>query len=159
MTKATKATKAGGAVEVRCACGVCVLESEASIVDKRDARLGLREVHYFDECAKWGKGSSGTRSVIARRGRSEFHPEPGRAPAAKAPEVRVWQGPGDFKRPLSLSRPCECGCDHRGDATLVGYLSGGNGVDGGVTLALYDEAQYQALAAVLRASGVRGVAK
>ena len=51
-------------------------------------------------------------------------------------------------RPLELHRPCECGCDQRGDPNLVGYL---NAIKDGVgfSLRLYDEADYSTLKEVL----------
>lgn len=48
----------------------------------------------------------------------------------------------DQERPLTLRRPCECGCDQRGNPTLVGYvncITKGSGF----TLEIHDEGTYQ----------------
>lgn len=45
-------------------------------------------------------------------------------------------------RPTTLRRPCECGCDNRGNPDLVGYLHGiRDGV--GFTMEIHDESVYQ----------------
>lgn len=48
----------------------------------------------------------------------------------------------DQERPLTLRRPCPCGCDQRGNPTLVGYVNAAtNGF--GFTLEIHDEETYQ----------------
>lgn len=74
-------------------------------------------------------------------------------------KLTVWMPGGDCHRAPALSRPCSCGCSQRGeDQTVVGHLTGGDGVSRGICLVIYDEAQYQMLAAVLRRAGVQAEA-
>jgi hypothetical protein len=53
----------------------------------------------------------------------------------------------DLKRPLSLRRPCRCGCDSRGGEKGVGYVTGGSGKHF-VSVWLEHEDVYQALQAI-----------
>lgn len=48
----------------------------------------------------------------------------------------------DKERSITLRRPCECGCDNRNNATLVGYINGiTNGW--GFTMEIHDEETFQ----------------
>lgn len=60
-------------------------------------------------------------------------------------EVSKSKNPRTTARPLQLVRPCECGCDHRDNQDMVGYL---HAVTDGeiVNIAIYDEGLFQALA-------------
>lgn len=57
-------------------------------------------------------------------------------------------------RPLSLCRPCNCGCDFRGGKKGVGYITGGN-TKGFFTIWIQNEETYQAVTEVFKAMGLR----
>lgn len=66
--------------------------------------------------------------------------------------IKVIDGFGDEsvvqERPFDLHRPCECGCDYRGNPDLVGYLHGIS--DGrGFSILINDEDIYQLIEATM----------
>lgn len=64
-------------------------------------------------------------------------------------KVVTW-GPGrEVNRPFKMSRPCECGCGSRdGFDEGVGNLSGSFADGYGITVFIYNEADYQYLVGV-----------
>lgn len=56
---------------------------------------------------------------------------------------------GEARRPLSLQRPCDCGCDGWDGRHGVGYLTGSDARGRGFTLWIQDEAVYQRIERVL----------
>ena len=61
--------------------------------------------------------------------------------AATGPTQSTWTG--DRNRPLSLWRPCDCGCDSRGGLKGVGYLTGSNKRGHGFTVWITDESVFK----------------
>jgi len=59
----------------------------------------------------------------------------------------TWQG--EKKRPLSLKRPCSCGCDTREGHDGVGYLTGSDKDGDGFTVWIKEEEVFQAIALVM----------
>jgi hypothetical protein len=59
----------------------------------------------------------------------------------------------DLHRPLSLKRPCTCGCDRRDGDRGVGYLTGGSGTQV-VAIWLEHEEAYRALQSIFWARGL-----
>ncbi|KKL82617.1 hypothetical protein LCGC14_1982990 [marine sediment metagenome] len=53
---------------------------------------------------------------------------------------------GEVNRPLTLARPCSCGCDQRGGEKGVGYLTASDKDGNGFTLWLEDEDVFQTIA-------------
>lgn len=62
-------------------------------------------------------------------------------------DQHTWKG--EENRPLSLYRPCACGCDERGGYKGVGYLTGSDKKGKGFTLWIEDEPVFQAVKAAL----------
>lgn len=56
----------------------------------------------------------------------------------------------DQERPLTMRRPCDCGCDQRDAPDMVGYI---NAIaDGkGFTIRFHDEETFQHVDAILKA--------
>jgi hypothetical protein len=61
----------------------------------------------------------------------------------------VWTG--EENRPLTLQRPCTCGCDDRDGHKGVGYLTGSDEDGRGFSLWIESEALYQRLERTLGA--------
>jgi hypothetical protein len=57
--------------------------------------------------------------------------------------VLMWTN-GARNRPLTLARPCSCGCDERSRSKGVGYLTVSDADGNGLTVWLGDEETYQA---------------
>ncbi len=57
---------------------------------------------------------------------------------------------GEKNRPLSLRRPCSCGCDERDGKKGVGYLTGSTPLGNGFSIWIKSEKVYQAIRKVLR---------
>ena len=56
---------------------------------------------------------------------------------------------GDKCRPLSLCRPCSCGCDTRDGVKGVGYLTGSDADGNGFTVWIATEEVYRRVAKAL----------
>lgn len=59
----------------------------------------------------------------------------------------TWRG--EPNRPLSLSLPCDCGCDRREGHVEVGYLTGSDATGHGFTIWIETQAVFDRLAAAL----------
>lgn len=57
----------------------------------------------------------------------------------------------DWKRPLNLGRPCNCGCSGKGP----GYISGGDGKGAFFSIQLGTEEMYQAVRRVFKKHGLQ----
>ena len=56
---------------------------------------------------------------------------------------------GEKNRPLSMCRPCKCGCDRRGGNKGVGYLTGSDAKGRGFTVWIESEAVFKRIAAMM----------
>ena len=63
----------------------------------------------------------------------------------------VWNG--EPNRPLSLRRPCECGCDFRDGNHGVGYISGSDGDGIGFSIWIESETTFQIIERVMLRHG------
>lgn len=56
---------------------------------------------------------------------------------------------GEKNRPLSLRRPCECGCDRRSGNKGAGYLTGSDAKGRGFTVWIESETVFKRIAALM----------
>ena len=56
---------------------------------------------------------------------------------------------GEKNRPMSLRRPCECGCDRRDGNNGVGYLTGSDANGHGFTVWIESEVVFERIASLM----------